>query len=33
MSLDVVAKNGRIFTLYEKENGYKELVVYKAIWR
>jgi hypothetical protein len=33
LSLDVVAKNRRIYTLHEKENGYKELVVYRAIWR
>ena len=33
MSLDVVAKNGRFYVLHEKDNGYKELVVYKAIWR
>jgi len=33
MSLDVVAKNERMYVLHEKDNGYKELVVYKAIWR
>jgi len=33
VSLDVVAKNGRFYVLHEKENGYKELVVYKATWR
>jgi len=33
VSLDVVAKNQRIYVLQEKNNGYKELVVYKAIWR
>jgi hypothetical protein len=33
LSLEVVARNGRIYTLHEKEDGYKELVVYKAIWR
>lgn len=33
VSLDVVAKNKRIYVLREKDNGYKELVVYKAIWR
>jgi 6-bladed beta-propeller len=33
MSLDVVAKNKRFYVLHEKEDGYKELVVYKAIWR
>jgi hypothetical protein len=33
MSLDVVAKNGRFYVLHEKDNGYKELVVYKATWR
>ncbi len=33
VSLDVVAKNGRMYVLHEKDNGYKELVVYKAIWR
>lgn len=32
-SLDVVAKNGRFYVLHEKENGYKEIVVSKAIWR
>ena len=32
LSLDVVAKNGHIYMLHEKENGYKELVVYKATW-
>lgn len=32
MSLDVVAKNGRLYMLHEKENGFKELEVYKAIW-
>jgi hypothetical protein len=33
MSLDVVAKNGRLYVLHEKENGYKEIIVSKAIWR
>ena len=33
VSLDVVAKNKRFYVLREKEDGYKELVVYKAIWR
>ena len=33
VSLDVVAKNKRFYVLNEKEDGYKELVVYKAIWR
>ena len=33
VSLDVVAKNERMYVLHEKDNGYKELVVYKAIWR
>lgn len=32
-SLDVVAKNGRFYVLHEKENGYKEIIVSKAIWR
>jgi len=32
VSLDVVAKNKRFYVLHEKEDGYKELVVYKAIW-
>lgn len=30
--LDVVAKNNRLYCLREKENGYKELVVYKMTW-
>lgn len=33
VSLDVVAKNSRFYVLREKEDGYKELVVYKAVWR
>jgi hypothetical protein len=33
VSLDVVAKNGRFYVLHEKENGYKEIIVSKAIWR
>jgi len=33
VSLDVVAKNGRFYVLHEKENGYKEIVVSKAVWR
>lgn len=33
VSLDVVAKNKRMYLLHEKDNGYKELAVYKAIWR
>jgi hypothetical protein len=32
-SLDVVAKNGRFYVLHEKENGYKELIVSRAVWR
>jgi hypothetical protein len=32
-SLGVVAKNGRLYVLREKENGFKELVVSKAVWR
>jgi hypothetical protein len=32
-ALVVVAKHGRIHALREKENGYKELVVSKAVWR
>jgi hypothetical protein len=32
-SLDVVAKNGRFYVLHEKENGYREIVVSKAVWR
>lgn len=32
VSLDVVAKHGRFFVLHEKENGYKEIVVSKAVW-
>ncbi len=31
--LDVVAKNGRIYCIREKENGYKELVVYRMSWK
>jgi len=30
--LDVVAKNNRIYCLWEKESGYKELVIYKTRW-
>ncbi len=33
ISLDVVCKNGRFYVLHEKEDGYKEMVVYKATWR
>lgn len=33
VSLDVVAKHGRFYVLHEKENGYKEIVVSKAVWR
>jgi len=33
VSLDVVAKNKRFYVLHDKEDGYKELVIYKAIWR
>jgi hypothetical protein len=33
LRLDVVARNGRIYALHEKDDGYKELVIYKAIWR
>jgi len=33
VSLDVVAKNKRFYVLREKEDGYKELVVYKALWK
>jgi hypothetical protein len=33
VSLDVVAKNKRFYVLNEKEDGYKELMIYKAIWR
>jgi hypothetical protein len=32
-SLGVVAKNGRMYVLREKENGFKELVVSRAVWR
>ncbi len=32
LPLNVMALNGRIYCLREKENGYKELVVYKMIW-
>jgi hypothetical protein len=28
----VTAKNHRIYSLREKENGYKQLVVYKMRW-
>ncbi len=33
VSLDVAAKNKRMYVLHEKDNGYKELIVYKATWR
>lgn len=33
VTLDIVAKNGRLYVLHEKENGYKELIVSRAIWR
>jgi hypothetical protein len=33
LRLEVVARNGRIYALHEKEDGYKELVIYRAIWR
>lgn len=33
VSFDVVARNGRFYVLHEKENGYKELIVSKAVWR
>jgi len=33
VSLDVVARHGRFYVLHEKENGYKEIVVSKAVWR
>jgi hypothetical protein len=33
VTLDVVARNGRFFVLHEKDNGYKEIVVSKALWR
>jgi hypothetical protein len=32
-SLGVVAKNGRMYVLREKEDGFKELVVFRAVWR
>jgi hypothetical protein len=32
VSLDVVAKNGRIYMLRDKADGYKELIVNKAHW-
>jgi hypothetical protein len=32
LNLDVVAKNQRFYVLHEKQNGFKELVVSKAIW-
>jgi hypothetical protein len=32
-ALWVVAKNGRMYVLREKDNGFKELVVSKAVWR
>jgi hypothetical protein len=28
----VKAQNGRLYCIKEKENGYKELVIYKMIW-
>jgi len=33
LRLDVTAKNGRFYALREKEDGFKELVVSKALWR
>jgi hypothetical protein len=33
LSLDVVAKNGHFYVLHEKADGYKEMIVYVAIWR
>jgi len=33
LSIEVVAKNGHIYSLREKENGFKELVFYNATWR
>jgi hypothetical protein len=33
VTLDVMAENGRFYVLHEKENGYKEIVVSKAVWR
>jgi hypothetical protein len=33
VTLDIVARNGRFYVLHEKENGYKGLIVSKAIWR
>jgi hypothetical protein len=32
-SLGVVAKNGRMYVLREKETGFKEIVVSRAVWR
>jgi hypothetical protein len=31
--LDVIAKTDRLYCICEKENGYKELAVYRMIWR
>ena len=31
--LDVIAKAGRLYCIFEKEKGYKELAVYRMIWR
>jgi hypothetical protein len=31
--LDILGKNNRLYALREKENGYKELVVYKMKWQ
>jgi hypothetical protein len=33
VSLDVIAKNKRFYVLGEKEDGYKKIIVYRAIWR
>lgn len=33
VTLGVMAENGRFYVLHEKENGYKEIVISKAVWR
>ena len=33
LRLDVVANDGRLYVLREKDSGFKELIVFKAIWR
>jgi len=33
LRLDVVANHGRLYVLREKDSGFKELIVFKAVWR